>query len=339
MSYFLPSGNTLKREMKDLNYERYDKQPTNSKKQKNEKKKKSLANRLEDGKVRKFLMSFFSCFLILSCFVAAFIVFTLSHEAPVTNVDAGVSQKIPEPDVRRKADSKTFTMLICVKNSEGEPVELMLYRLDDENSRTVIMPISVITEIVSQGSRVSCASVFRENEMSKATETLSEDLGITIDYSCEIKNDNFIKIFDKLGGLYADVPKSFEYNLGVGEETVTLTQGREQYLSGNKIYALTASRDYGDEEKRLSEQQQLMKAFVTTKLNGLYMKDPSRYFGSIFNIISTRFSMNDLINKYQKIDELSAERNVETPFPSYDSKSANGLMQLSDTLVFEKYFR
>lgn len=323
-----------------MNYERYDKQPTNSKKQKRKKNHTSLSKKLEDGKMRKFLMSFFSCFLILSCFVAAFVVFTLTHEAPVTNVDAGVSQKIPEPEVRRKADSKTFTMLICVKNSEGEPVELMLYRLDDENSRTVIMPLSTMTEIVSQGSRVSCESVFRENEMSRATQILSDNLSIAINYSCEIKGDSFMKIFDKLGGLYGDVPESFEYNLGVGEETVTLTKGRKQYLSGNKIYALTASKDYCDEEERLSVQQQLVKAFVTEKLNGLYMKDPSRYFGSIFNIISTRFSMNDLIDKYQKIDELSAERNVETPFPSYNvADSANGLMQFTDTLVFEKYFK
>lgn len=324
-----------------MNYERYDKQPDKPKKHQNEKKHTSLSQKLENSRVRKFLMSFFSCFLIMSCFLATFIVYTLSHESPVTkNVDAGVSQKIPEPEVRRKADSKTFTMLICVKNSEGEPVELMLYRLDDENSRTVIMPLSTMTETVFEGSRVSCASVFRENEMSKATEILSKSLSIAVDYSCEIKNDNFIKIFDKLGGLYGDVPESFEFNLGVGEETVILTQGRKQYLSGNKIYALTASKDYCDEEKRMSVQQQLMKAFVTTKLNGLYMKDPSRYFGSIFNIISTRFSMNDLIDKYQKINELSEERSVETPFPSYNvSDSANGLMQFNDTLVFEKYFK
>lgn len=325
--------------MNALIYERYKKKPKHSKKTA-AKSTKTVA----EPRKKLFIISFSISFIVLSILLSLIFIYSKNH-IPFKTVNTGVSQNIPSPTAEERTkntadSSQSFNALITVVSSlDNKPSEFMLYRLDAENSRTVIMPLPKKLQVIYRGSKVSLDSVYKMNDVSVIRDAVSNNLSINIDYTFEIGSDNFIKIFDKVGGIYTDVPKSFEFQTAADSVPVILTEGRRQYVNGDKVYALIAA-DYTDDIKKLDIQADIMKAFVTSKFTGVYISDPWNYYGSVFNLVSTRFSMNDLLKKSELIKNLSGENTVVIPKAKYSHDSeGSGLYSISNPDVFSNYFK
>jgi anionic cell wall polymer biosynthesis LytR-Cps2A-Psr (LCP) family protein len=326
-------GNTFFKGMNVLVYEHFKKKPKKNT-------TKVLKNTQKaDSHKKRFIISFTTSFIALIMLLAFASAYFFS-DIPSKNVNAGVSQNILSEDTQKRLSFVSFNMLIALNSSSsGKTEQFMLYRLDANKSRTVILPLPTKLEVLSDGSFMSLDSFYKKNGLSSAGELLSKNFLFNVDYTVEIDSDNFVKIFDKIGGLYADVPESFEFQTSTDSKPVILTKGRKQYISGDKVYALIAA-DYSADGEKLKTQTAVMKAFVTSKLTDFYMKDPTQTYGPIFNLVSTRFSMNELLTRSSLINECSDEKSVVSPQAEYETKTeGNGLYKLLNTELFEEYFK
>lgn len=317
-------------------YKKFKKKPkTNKKHTKNNLKR-------DTGLRRKFFLSFISAFTVFALFAGSFFYFYMG-DRKITFVNNGVSQKISAPNANERKADASFSMLIVVKSDKDSSAkEFLLYRLDEEKERTAILALPKKLRVVSNGAGVSLLSVYHDNGISMAAEVLSKNFSLNIDYTIEVGSTNFSKIFDKVGGLYTDVPKTFEYCESKDAVPINLTQGRNQYVTGDKIYALIG--ESGDSETdikgNLALQEDIMKQFVTTKLTGVYIKNPQKYYGPIFNLISTHFSMYNLMKKSTVIAKLSDEQKVVVPQVTFETNSeGSGLYKFTDDSVISDYFR
>lgn len=232
-----------------------------------------------------------------------------------------------------------FTMLICVySDGDGEPVEFILYRLDGEKGRTVIVPLSEKLAVNCKGEVMALRDLYKKSGISTAKACLENFLNAQIDYTCTIGSGNFLKIFEKLGGLYESVPENLALTLPGSARQTRLQASPRQYLSGEKIYILIASPSYSSDAQRYREQSILMKEFAAEKFTGLYMKNAPAYYGEIFNYVDTDFSMNDLLKSKETIMGLSSADSVETPLPSY-SKTAKGLYKMANADNIKRFFQ
>lgn len=321
--------------MNNLRYERYK----NDAKIKSKMKKEHNRKYFTQNK-KRFLISFSITFLSLSLIVCLVVTF-LNYDEPNKEANVGITQQIEAPETDLRVASKSFTTLVCVcSDKTSEPVQFLLYRLDAFNRQTVILSLPVNLEVIYNGNRTSLKSVFREGSISTASDVLSNNLSINIDYTVLIGSENFQQIFFKLGGIYIDVPKTFEFREDETSLPVRLTKGRSQYTCGDKIYALIAADNYISESEKLDIQTEVMRQFVTNKFTGLYISRPQYYFGPIFNLISTRFSMDDLLKLSYYIESYSDEESVKTPHLSISvDKDYLQLEKIDDQTVFEEYFK
>lgn len=321
--------------MNNLRYERYKKYAKLQKKP-----NKPNQKRLFSQRKKRFLLSFSITFLALSLIVGS-VIFILMWQPNEKQVDATTQQKIEAPSNDIRAKERSFTMLLGVYSDvTSEPVEFILYRLDIESRRTVILPVPTNLEIIYNGTRTSLKSVYKEGNISDVSEAISKNYTIDIDYTTLFGSDNFQKLFYKLGGIYLDVPKTFEFRENAKENPIRLTKGRKQYICGDKIYALIASDTYIDDEGKLDIEAEIMKQFVENKLTGLYIKEPQYYFGPIFNLANTRFSMDDLLKSSYYIENYSKEENIKVVKLSLTKDTGyGGLEKIDDISVFNEYFK
>lgn len=232
----------------------------------------------------------------------------------------------------------SFTMLVSLhSDSGGAPVELILYRLDTQNKRTAIMAVPLELMLPQNGNTVSTAEIYKQGGNRALRSALSRKLSINIDYGCDMGTDNFIKIFDTLGGLYCGVPQDLTYTMPDGDK-VSLSASKSQYLSGAKIYALISSPDYkGGEMQRYAVQEALMKGFAEQKLTGYYIENANSCFGSLFNIVDTDFKMIEIIKLSDAFDAYSVSSCIATLVPSYNV-GAGGRLIFADTGKIKNYF-
>lgn len=287
--------------------------------------------------LKVFLITFACCAAAFSAAAASLLYYM--KPSGFTTVFKNTAKSVSESSEQRKVTaSGSFTMLICVySDSDGEPVEFMLYRLDGAKGRTVIVPLSEKLAVSYQSGAETLRDIYKKSGISAVSGALQNFLSAKINYTCTIGSGNFLKIFEKLGGLYGSVPQDLTLTVpGSSRETVLKTSPR-QYLSGTKIYILIASPSYTSDEQRYRQHSVLMKEFVAEKLTGLYMKNAPGYFGDILNYVDTAFSMNDLLKYKDAIMSLSSESSIETPLPQYSSISG-GLLTMANADNIKRFF-
>jgi anionic cell wall polymer biosynthesis LytR-Cps2A-Psr (LCP) family protein len=232
-------------------------------------------------------------------------------------------------------------MLLCVySDSDASPAQFMLYRLDVAKKRTVVMPVPLELAASPKGTVQSLSDIYKSGGSDSVRQALSVLMSIKIDCYCDISSGNFIKIFNTLGGIYSGVPQNFSFVIPDGNSVINLTASSKQYLSGPKIYALIASSGYsGGPTQRYNEQSAVMKEFISEKLTGYYLNNAVTYYGNIFNLIETNFTMNDLLNDTDGIEAYSVSTSIVTPQPVYVvSPTGKGLLQFSKLDVIKDYF-
>lgn len=237
--------------------------------------------------------------------------------------------------------SNTMTMLISIRSDpNGEPAELILYRLDAAKRRILLMPISPNLEVNYNSDAHAIREVVKTDGIKPASIALANLLSAKIDFSCDIYYDNFIKIFDSIGGLYFYVPQNVDAALP-DQSKISLPESTRQYLDGSKIYALLSFPSYnGGDTERYNVQADLMKEFISEKFTDFYLKSNTSQFSGLFNYVSTDFSMNELVKRADAMTFLSSEKYITAVAPSFsDYPAGNGLLQFSEADLIKNYFK
>lgn len=299
------------------------------------KKRRKLKNKFYINPVAfNFTISFLICTIIFGT-VALFVCRSTGAADRATGAAASSEESsgLSIPSV-----GNGFTMLISVhSDGDGTPVEFMLYRLDTQKKRTAVMAIPLELMLPQNCSRVCVTDIYKKGGNKAVRTALSQQLSINIDYGCDIGTDGFVKIFDTLGGLYCGVPQDMIYTMPNGS-SVELSASKNQYLSGEKIYALISSPNYkGGAEQRYAMQEALMRGFAEQKLTGYYIENANSCFGGLFNIVDTDFSMIEIIKLSDAFDACSAPSCIVTADPPYNV-GAGGQMTFAGTDEIKNFF-
>jgi anionic cell wall polymer biosynthesis LytR-Cps2A-Psr (LCP) family protein len=288
-----------------------------------------------------FLIAFFCCAVIFGG-IAFSVIHSVTPTAQTSSAPVTAVGSLSNSSAAQISSSESFTMLISVySDSDGSPVQFMLYRLDAAKKRTVVLPVPLELSISSNGKVQSLPDIYKTGGCDGVRQALSSLMSIKIDYSCDISSANFIKIFDSLGGIYSGVPQNLSFVMPDDNSVVNLTASSKQYLSGAKIYALIASPAYtGGPIQRYNVQSALMKEFISEKMTGYYLDNAVTYYGNVFNLVDTNFTMNDLLNTEDALNAYSSSTSIVIPNPSYvASPSGKGLLQLTKSDTISNYFK
>lgn len=204
----------------------------------------------------------------------------------------------------------------------------MLYRLDTSKNTTTLTPIPLNLETDSK-KPVSISEYLKENGPGKTAGELSDIMSTKIKFTCDISADNFTKIFDILGGLYYSVPQDIPVCSTQGNN-FTITKSGRQYLSGDKIYAMISFSGYdGGNSEKYKIQSNIIREFVLEKLKSSYVNGSS--FKTLFNYVSTNFTINDLLKRADAICAFSGKNHIkiQSPENAY-STDENGLCKLKN---------
>lgn len=128
-------------------------------------------------------------------------------------------------------------------------------------------------------------------------EAVTRLTGIPINYYVEFSFEAFRETIDALGGVYFDVPQNMNYEDPAQGLYIHLTKGY-QLLDGDKAEQLVRFRRYPEGDiKRVSVQQDFIKAVADQKLNASIIGKLPELYKSLTKNVKTNFSLFD-VKKY-----------------------------------------
>lgn len=286
-----------------------------------------------------FLSSFSCCALIFGAIALTVLRSVNGWRGLFFGIGAKQTAAVPKTSF---SASNSFTMLIGVHEGDGAPVEFMLLRLDTACGEEVILPLPSalsVTGYAGTGKGAHTLGGIYQNKGIADTKAAVQALfGIPIDKTCDISSGNFVKLFALFGGLYGTVPEPIDFTLPDGSSRMHLSASSTQYLDGKRLYALIAYSSYkGGVQAQMKEQGTLMKAFIRQKLTESYLCDPYRYYGPAFNLVSTDFSICDLLNTSDALATFSGSETVRVLLPVCRTRE-NGLVSVENRAAVRQLF-
>lgn len=202
------------------------------------------------------------------------------------------------------APENSFTMLLAVSDNAGSPNQMMLLRLDSGKKCFFVMSLPFELTVHTGGGTQSVGDHFQEDGI-RSTAAALEQLGIRTDFTCNIPADNMPRLLEIFGGLSYNAPESFSYCLPTDGRTVGIEKGAG-FIDGAKALALISYTGYSKGSAgRYAVQSGLLQAFVQQKMSGYYLDHAVSLYKNVFNLVSTNFSLNDLILRLHTLRQTS----------------------------------
>ena len=195
-------------------------------------------------------------------------------------------------------NSSAFYMLILGSDSRDEGASAsrsdvtMLARIDPDNGKVdlVSIPRDTMVTIEGQGTqKINAAYAF--GGAAGAVNAVSTFAGVPITHYCEVHFEELERVVDELGGIWVNVPESFD----AGNGGMSFSAG-EQRLNGEQALAFARERynvsggDFG----RAQAQRIVVQAIVKQVLASSPAQLPG-LVSSLASSVSTDYSVTDLI--------------------------------------------
>ncbi len=212
---------------------------------------------------------------------------------------------------------------------QGDDFNFLLLGLDKQNRADTIMVLSVNGEDVT-GISIPRETVFiidgikarandilnGENGNQKLIDTIKETLSIPITYYAKVNLSAIENLIDSVGGLEIDVPMDAEYNDPEQNLRIKLKQGRHT-LTGSAVCGLLQFRrsdngsGYG-ERTRIEVGQQVIKEFISQKLNKEFINKAPKIFKALMDNVETNYPVSNLESDVKLIEKLKSGLTFKT---------------------------
>ena len=212
--------------------------------------------------------------------------------------EAELKEALQPAETSESANSSAFYMLILGSDSrdEGETASrsdvTMLARIDPENGKVdlVSIPRDTMVTIDGQGTqKINAAYAF--GGAAGAVNAVSTFAGVPITHYCEVHFEELERVVDELGGIWVNVPESFD----AGNGGMSFSAG-EQRMNGEQALAFARERynvsggDFG----RAQAQRIVVQAIIKQVLAASPAQLPS-LVSSLASSISTDYAVTDII--------------------------------------------
>ncbi len=212
---------------------------------------------------------------------------------------------------------------------QGDDFNFLLLGIDEQNRADTIMVLSVKDEEMI-GISIPRETVFvldgitaRANEIlavengdQKLIDTVKETLSMPITYYAKVNLSAVEDLIDSVGGLELDVPMDMEYNDPEQNLHIKLKQGRHT-LSGSAVCGLLQFRrsDNGsgyNDKTRIEVGQQVIKEFVSQKLDKEFIDKAPKVFKTLAENIKTNYPVSNLASDIKLVDKLKSGLTFKT---------------------------
>lgn len=194
-------------------------------------------------------------------------------------------------------ESSAFYMLILGSDArEGDTASrsdvTMLARIDPDTATVdlISIPRDTMVTIEGQGTqKINAAYAF--GGAAGAVETVSEFAGVPISHYAEVHFDELEEVVDTLGGIWVDVPESFD----AGNGGMAFEAGKQK-LNGEQALAYARERynvsggDFG----RAQAQRQIVEGIIKQVLECSPAELPG-VIGKLAESVSTDYSVTDMV--------------------------------------------
>ncbi|MEA4814401.1 Polyisoprenyl-teichoic acid--peptidoglycan teichoic acid transferase TagV [bioreactor metagenome] len=167
---------------------------------------------------------------------------------PVTDTktpSSGQTQTTDEESVSgRKEDF--YTVLLCgTDDGNGGTDTIMLMGVDVKNGdiNVVSVPRDTLVDVSWNTKKIN--STYNNGGIDKLESELEETLGIPVDYYVKVDLKGFVKLVDKIGGVYFDVPINMDYDDPTQDLHIHVNKGYQK-LDGDTAIGVVRFRHNND---------------------------------------------------------------------------------------------
>lgn len=194
-----------------------------------------------------------------------------------------------------------YTILVCgVDDGNGNSDTNILVGFDAGSGAIHCVSIPRDAGFYVKGSAAKINSAHNRGGVSLLADTLSDGLGIPVDFTVEVNLKGFEKLVDAIGGVDFDVPIDMDYDDPVQNLSIHFKAGM-QHLTGEEAMEVVRFRHnndgsgYGTEDLgRVATQQAFLKAVARQTLT-LSNADKISNFAKIFHqYVTTELKLGEL---------------------------------------------
>lgn len=186
---------------------------------------------------------------------------------------------------------------------------LMLASLDIKEKAVGILSIPRDTRVLIPGHKSSSRinGAFAEGGSEKAVQTVSDFLGVNIDYYIATDFNGFITMIDTMGGVELDVQDDMHYEDKAGGVDIHINAGK-QILNGDQAIGFVRYRDdITADLGRIQRQQDFIQAAVDQFLTPeILLKGPT-LAQQFQNSVDTNMSISNILNLTKFMKDVNKE--------------------------------
>ncbi|MFZ5987880.1 MAG: LCP family protein [Bacillota bacterium] len=194
---------------------------------------------------------------------------------------------------------------------------IMLVNFNPSTAKISILSIPRDTKVRLNGSKAKINAAYPKGGAELAVETVSQLLGVDIEYYVFVNTSAFRKIIDKLGGVDYYVPVDMDYDDPIQNLHIHFKKGKHHF-NGAQAEQFMRFRHYnnnkvnkyydGSDLKRIDAQQNFIKELVRQKANLLYITKLNDILSVVFNNIETNLTMSEVLKMSGNISKINADQ-------------------------------
>lgn len=204
-----------------------------------------------------------------------------------------------------KANNEDINVLVMGGDKVNKNTDtMMLVSFNPSSSKLSILSIPRDTRVSINGKKAKINAAYPKGGGELALNTVSELLGVDIEYYVFINTSTFREIVNILGGVDYYVPVNMDYDDPLQNLHIHIKKGQhhfdgakaEQFMRFRQNNNGKTNKYYdGSDLKRIDAQQDFIKELVRQKLNIFYLTRLTEIVDAIFNNIDTNISMSEVL--------------------------------------------
>ena len=189
---------------------------------------------------------------------------------------------------------------------------IVVFHLDSESKRIGVLSIPRDTRVKAEGYGLTKINhTFAYGGVSLLRQTVSDFLGVPIDYYVKVNLNGIMNVVDQLGGVDINVEKDLVYTDQAAGLYIHLEEG-EQHLNGEKVmHYLRFRHDSEGDIGRIRRQQKFMYEVAKKVTSPLGLFELPKLIGTLNSVFDTDLSLSQMVSMGFQFKESFAAGNVD----------------------------
>lgn len=216
-----------------------------------------------------------------------------------------------------KASNEDLNVLLLGGDKVNNNTDtIMLVNFKPSSSKVSILSIPRDTSVHINGKRAKINAAYPRGGGELAIQTVSELLGINVEYYVFIDTSAFRETIDILGGVDYYVPVDMHYDDPLQSLSIHIKKGQhhfdgtqaEKFMRFRQNNNGTINEYYdGSDLKRIDAQQNFIRELVRQKLNIIYLTKTNDIVNTIFSNIDTNLNMSEVLKLTGSVSKVQAD--------------------------------